>query len=110
MTREEILEKSRNDNASGDEREKEIHREASSYSHIIGLLLCILVRIVNRHYDGPISVDTAAALIWIGMYAVNSASLGKKLNSRFHKVAAVILTLFTLFTFGVFVYTLKQGI
>ena len=29
MTKEEILEKSRKDNASGDEREKEIHREAS---------------------------------------------------------------------------------
>ena len=110
MTKEEILEKSRNDNASGDEREKEIHREASSYSHIIGLFLCILVRIVNRHYDGPKSVDTAAALIWIGMYAVNSATLAKKLNSRFYKVCAVIFTLFTLFTFGVFVYTLKQGI
>ena len=110
MTKEEILEMSRNDNASGDEREKEIHREASSYSHIIGLFLCILVRIVNHFYDGPQSVDMAAALIWIGMYAVNSASLGKKLNSRFHKVAAVILTLFTLFTFGVFIHTLKQGI
>ena len=55
-------------------------------------------------------MDTAAALIWIGMYAVNSASLGKKLNSRFHKVAAVILTLFALFTFGVFIHALKQGI
>ena len=110
MTKEEILEKSRKDNASGDEREKEIHRDASSNSHIIGLLLCILVRIVNHFYDGPQSVDIAAALIWEGMYAVNSATLAKKLNSRFYKVCAVIFTLFTLFTFGVFVYTLKQGI
>ena len=110
MTKEEILEKSRNDNASGDEREKEIHRDASSNSHIIGLFLCILVRIVNHFYDGPQSVGIAAELIWAGMYAVNSATLAKKLNSRFYKVCAVIFTLFTLFTFGVFVYTLKQGI
>ena len=110
MTREEILEKSRTDNAAGDEREKQAHRDASSSSHILGLLLCILVRIINRHFDGPMSVDAAATLIWVGMFAMNSAHLAKQLGSRFHRIAAVLLTLSAVSSFVMFIYALRQGI
>lgn len=110
MTKEEILAKSRKENASGDEREKQVQRDAGSSAYILGLFLALLVRIINSHFDGPTSVDTAATLVWEGMMAMNAAHLGKQTNSRFYKISAVVLGLFAVFTFVFFVHCIKHGI
>lgn len=110
MTKEEILEKSRTENASGDEREMQIQRDAGSWAYIIGLFLALLVRVINSHFDGPTSTDTAASLIWIGMSAANSIRMAKQTCSRFYIITSVLLSLFTVFTFATFVYCVSHGI
>ena len=81
MTKEEILEKSRNENKGFDEREQQTRTMAGNISQSFGVFLCLLTAMINRYFDGPRVVSTAVLMIYVGMgasqYIVSALRLKK---------------------------------
>lgn len=82
MTREEILEKSRKENKSSDEREQQISNRARAISGAIGLTLCMLLNLINSYNHGPAAVGSAMWTVACGIYApgyyISAAALKRK--------------------------------
>lgn len=96
MTREEILEKSREENKGMDERELQSMFQGGYLSHSIGLVLCSLVRLLNSHFDGPNSTNYAVWFVLFGMYAAYFWTLAQKSRKKslwVVMIASVIISL-----------------
>ena len=70
MTKDEILEKSRNENKGFDEREQQTRIMAGNISQSFGVFLCLLTSMINRYFDGPRVVTIAVLMIYVGMGAM----------------------------------------
>ena len=89
MTREEILEKSRKENQSGDEREQYVIAKSGSIAKAVGLAMCmIIVFLTDTFGDNPTASFAAFAIYW-GMYATDRGYRWWKLRERHDLLLAV---------------------
>ena len=92
MTKEEILEKSRNENKCFDEREQQTRTMAGNISQSFGVFLCLLTAMINRYFDGPRVVSTAVLMIYVGMGASQYIVSALRLKKVSDWVMALFLT------------------
>ena len=92
MTKEEILEKSRNENKGFDEREQQARIMAGNISQSFGVFLCLLTSIINRYFDGPRVVTIAVMMIYVGMGASQYIVSALRLKKVSDWVMALFLT------------------
>ena len=89
MTREEILEKSRKENQTGDEREQRVITQGGSIAKAVGLALCMLIGFLTDTFgDNPAARFGAFAIDW-GMYGTDRLYRWWKLRERFDLLLAV---------------------
>ena len=82
MTRDEILEKSRRENQSGDEREQRVIAQGGSIAKAVGLALCMLIVFLTDTFgDNPTASFGAFAIYW-GMYGTDRAYRWWKLREK----------------------------
>lgn len=110
MTKEEILEKSRNENKGFDEREYQVQIQAGNMARGIGLVLCCLVVFLNIRFDGPRSVRCAAWGINFGMMAVQYWVSAIRLKKTGDWVMAVLISVFFLLTGVDFIICTISGV
>ena len=83
MTREEILEKSRKENQTGDEREQRVILHSGNIAKAVGLALCMLIVFLTDTFgDNPTASFGAFAIYW-GMYGTDRLYRWLKLRERF---------------------------
>ena len=92
MTKEEILEKSRNENKGFDEREQQARIMAGNISQSFGVFLCLLTSMINRYFDGPRVVTIAVLMIYVGMGASQYIVSALRLKKVSDWVMALFLT------------------
>lgn len=103
MNRDEVLAKSRRENAAQDERELQIHQRAGMISKAVGVVLCALINFVVTIAADDLGIVSAVCnIIYIGMFATESWVCAVKLkNKKLYWWAAIILTVFFAF-FSIF--------
>ena len=82
MTREEILEKSRRENESMDEREQAVMLRSSSIAKAVGLALCMLVVLVSDILGADPSASLSSFAIYWGMQGTDRVYRWWKLRNR----------------------------
>ena len=82
MTREEILEKSRKENQSGDEREQRVIAQGGSIAKAVGLALCMLMVFLGDVLGADPAAGLGAFGIYWGMYGTDRAYRWWKLRER----------------------------
>ena len=92
MTKEEILEKSRNENKNMDEREQKIALQASMAAKISGMAVCVLISFVAKYLGCPQSLVLAVWTVYWGMMMGEYWYLFIRLRKRFHLIAAIVNT------------------
>ena len=80
MTREEILEKSREENNGMDEYQKNIYLKSQTFANLFGIILIGLVSIISNECGGPRIVYTALMLVYFGMQS--SGSLYRAIHGK----------------------------
>lgn len=93
MTREEILEKSRQENKHADEREKQIKANSGTVSRNAALMVCVLLMRLNMQYDGPWSFHFALFALATGMGAARSWFVWFRLKKKIELFYAIGYTL-----------------
>lgn len=88
MTKEEILEKSRNESKGGDYFEGEVIRWASQYSMISGWVFCLLITLLDLICGKP--YNPAAFIVCFGMSFVMFLLKSIKLKKKHEIVTAVL--------------------
>lgn len=96
MNKEEILAKSRRDNAAQDERELQIHQRAGMISKAVGAVLCALISwCVTIVADDLGIVSAVCNIIYSGMFATESLICAVKLkNKKVYWFSAIIFAIF----------------
>ncbi len=93
MNRDEILAKSRSENAAGDERELQIKLKAIQIAHAVGILICALeMFLVSILSDDLTLVTYTCMLIYTGMKAVECWILALRLKKSQHWIMAILWT------------------
>ena len=82
MTRDEILEKSRKENESGDERELYTLLRGSNIAKAVGLALCLFVVFLTDTFGGDPTASFGAFSIYWGMFATDRGYRWWKLRER----------------------------
>ena len=93
MTREEILEMSRMENKSSDERELLMIQKSKAISQGVSLVFCMLLQVVCLVTDGPALIAQTAWTIISINYAVDSLYQGIKLKKPFFLIMGLIWVL-----------------
>lgn len=109
MTREEILLKSRLENKDFDEREQQVHLQASELAFRIGLVLCLLIMMVIRTFDGPKSALYAAWTIYFCMTAIQRWIIWIKLKKRSDLLFTIVPAIPGVLSGVIFVYLVLNG-
>lgn len=110
MTREEILEKSRAENKTMDEREQGVILRGSSIAKGVGLALCLLVVFLGDVLGADPSSGLGAFAIYWGMYGTDRAYRWWKLRERFDLLLAVGSFAFTIALMVTFLYVIVKGV
>ena len=79
LSREEILEKSRQENRKGDERERTIRMEGESFSLILVFLVGVVIVIFNRLHGLP--ANSVLAMFWASCVGNRLYRLTKRRNT-----------------------------
>ena len=82
MTREEILEKSRKENQTGDEREQATVLRGGSIAKAVGLALCMLMVFLGDVLGADPAAGLGAFAIYWGMYGTDRAYRWWKLREK----------------------------
>ena len=88
MNKEEILEKSRNDNKSGDEREKKMRLTSLAIGSVAAVILCIILSIVEEFV-----FDRSSTVLWVisfGMLFFTHLTQAIKLKQKIHIFNTVV--------------------
>lgn len=93
MTKEEILEKSRQENKHSDEREKQIQTNAGVVSRNAALMVCALLMRLNTQFDGSWSLHFALFALASGMGAARSWFIWFRLKKKIELFYAIGYTL-----------------
>ena len=93
MTREEILEKSRQENKHADEREKQVKTNAGVASRNAALMVCVLLMRLNTQFDGSWSFHFALFALATGMGAARSWFVWFRLQKKIELFYAIGYTL-----------------
>lgn len=103
MNRDEILARSRRENAAQDERELQIHQRAGMISKAVGAVLCALINLgVTIVADDLGIVSAVCNIIYSGMFATECWICAVKLkNKKMYWFTAIIFTVFFVF-FSIF--------
>lgn len=65
MKKEDILEKSRQENRAGDERERKVRLDANNMAHLVGILICIAATVFEEiRYDISAYETPGMMIIW----------------------------------------------
>lgn len=108
MNRDEILARSRKENAVQDERELQIYYRAGSIAKAVGCSLCVWISaFVTIMYDHLGIVSSACWIIYLGMSAVESWFFAVRLQEK--KVYWVLASIFSVF-FVLFVIFFVQDL
>ena len=89
LSREEILEKSRQENRKGDERERTIRMEGESFSLILVFLVGVVIVIFNRLHGLP--ANSVLAMFWASCVGNRLYRLTKRRNTS--DVVALLISL-----------------
>ena len=89
MTREEILEKSRKENQTGDEREQATVLRGGSIAKAVGLALCMLMVFLGDVLGADPAAGLGAFAIYWGMYGTDRLYRWLKLRERFDLLLAI---------------------
>ena len=110
MNRDEILEKSRDENKNVlDEREKAVQTKSNSISQGVGMILCILVGAIGMGLTGSVSILAGCTTIFWGMFAAERVAYAVKLRSFGHFVLAGALITGFVAMFILFVISCVNG-
>ena len=83
MTKDEILKKSRTDNAAGDEREKAIQALAGDLAGIYALLLAVVIGIITTASNGPEFLNNALRAVTYCYLTVKYGVLAYHLKQKY---------------------------
>ena len=94
MNKDEILAKSRYENAGQDERELQIQMKAGSIAKAFGGLLCLLLNMISvLVMENNMLICLTCDLIYCGMLAVENWIIGIRLKKKMYAIGAVVFTL-----------------
>ena len=79
LSREEILEMSREENKNGDEREKQIYKNAIQIAYSIGLILTGIILLVSSIID---KLPSELLIVYMGMSGATGLYCGIKFTKR----------------------------
>lgn len=110
MNRDEILERSRNENKNVlDERERAAQTKANSISQGVGMILCILIGAIGFGLTGMSCVLWAVTAIYWGMFAAERVAVAIKLRNKGQWIFAGVFVVGFVVIFAVFVVSCVKG-
>ncbi len=90
MTRDEILEKSRNENKNMDEREKGIETRIGHISGAYSLLLGCLIAMINVIAEGPKVVEDVLSAVFFCHFAIECGMRARLLNKKSYWIVCIL--------------------
>ena len=110
MNREEILNKSRNENEVYDERERNVHTKSSAIAKAVGVALGFIIALIESvFFERPSIASMSAFSVCFAMDAVESWYRFINLKDKFNLIKSILFSVFAIaFIVGLSVLLFKE--